>query len=82
MKRKYLTPETIQVTLYGKVVMGAASPTTTGRVADGDPTENGLTPGINDYTGAEGQDPFGGRGQGTGGEGNRAKEMDVWAWDW
>ena len=81
MKRKYMTPETVQVAFQGRIVMGAASPDS-GREASGDPTNNGLTPGINDYTGAEGQDPFGGRGQGTGGEGNRAKEMDVWAWDW
>ena len=79
MKRKYLTPETIQVTFYGNVVMGAASPDS-GREAGGDPTNNGLTPGIEDYNTGD-DDPFT-NGQGDGGGGNRSKGFDLWdGWD-
>jgi len=76
MKRKYIAPETFQTACYGDVVMGAASPNS-GREAGGDPTNNGLSPGIEDYTGQDGQNPFT-NGQGDDGTGNRGKEFDLW----
>ena len=79
MKRIYLKPETEITTYYGDVVMGAASPDS-GREAGGDPTNNGLTPRIEDYTGENGQDPWT-NGQGDEGGGNRAKEWDMWDFD-
>ena len=81
MKRKYLTPETFQVTYFGQIVMSAASP----REAGGGPTdpEDGGTalPGVIGET-EDGTDPYGGHGQGSGGGGNRSKGNDLWDWDW
>lgn len=78
MKRIYLKPETEITTYYGDVVMGAASPDS-GREAGGDPTNNGLTPGIEDYNTGD-DDPYT-NGQGDGGGGNRGKEWDMWDFD-
>lgn len=79
MKRKYLTPETYITHCYGDFVMGAASPDS-GRVVDGDPTQNNGLPGTVGETDGE-TDPYGGHGQGEGGGGNRAKEWDMWDFD-
>lgn len=79
MKKVYITPETIVTHYYGDIVMSAASPESH-REVDGGPTEDGLPGTVGETDGN--LDPYGGHGQGTGGEGNRAKEMDVWAWDW
>ena len=79
MKRKYLTPETIKVTFYGKIVMSAASPDSERNVGGGPSEDEGFPTTVGETE--EGTDPYGGHGQGSGGSGNRSKGFDLWGWD-
>ena len=77
MKRIYIKPEMVAVTCYMESVM--LSKSESARNLGGGPVEDAggekqMPPQIKEYTGVE--DPFGGHGQGTGGDGNRSKDWD------
>lgn len=81
MKRIYLKPEVFTVNCMQEGIMLTPSEST--RNVGGGPTskdntnDKPLTPGVNEWT-EEDQDPYGGKGQGTGGAGSRSKSGMIW----
>ena len=72
MKKTYLKPNTKLHVVTSRIPLLGDSD----RSAAGDPTNNGLPTGIGET--GEDTDPFGGHGQGSGGDGTRAKGFGGW----
>lgn len=79
MKKHYMKPESFQFSIDKGCYLLADS-IESGRFVDGDPTNTGdgvNIPGVVGET-DENTDPYGGHGQGSGGNGNRSKYGNLW----